>query len=106
MAEGLIILVAVLPDGRLVATCSLIIVPNLSRGARPYAIIENVVSDAAHRGQGHGRAVLQAAMRAAREAGCYKVAPATGRPDPAIHRFYESAGLTAGGKTHFEARWP
>lgn len=104
--EGVTTLVATLPDGRLVATCTLVIVPNLSRGARSYALIENVVSDAAQRGRGDGKAVVQAAMEAARQAGCYKVALATGRSDPAVHRFYEAAGLRAGGKTYFEARWP
>ena len=103
---GLAVLVAVLPCGRVVATATVMVMPNLSRGGRPHAMIEDVVSDTAHRGQGHGRRVVQAAIQAARQAGCHKVALATGRGDVAVHRFYEAAGLTAGGKTYFEARWP
>ncbi len=47
-------------------------VPNLTRGARPYALVENVVTHTDYRRLGFGRAVLRAAMDAAWAAGCYK----------------------------------
>lgn len=49
--------------GLLVSSCTLAIIPNLSRGVRPYGVIENVVSDADHRRAGLGRAVLHAAPK-------------------------------------------
>jgi GNAT superfamily N-acetyltransferase len=89
-------------ENTLVATCTLIMIPNLTRGARPYAIIENVVTHSAHRRTGFGRAVMQAALKTAREQDCYKVMLASGRP--AAVTFYESVGLTRSRKNCFEAR--
>jgi GNAT superfamily N-acetyltransferase len=86
-----------------VATASLIVIPNLTRGGRPYALIENVVSAASHRGQGFGKAAVCHAIQAAWEAGCYKAMRLTGRSDPAIHRFYEACGFVQN-KTGFQIR--
>jgi GNAT superfamily N-acetyltransferase len=87
----------------LVATCTLIVIPNLTRGATPYALIENVVTDARHRKQGYGKAILAAAMSAAWRLGCYKVMLLTGAKDPATLRFYEEVGFEQT-KTGFQAR--
>ena len=43
-SENLTIFVGAVDD-RIIATCYLNIIPNLSRGASPYGIIENVVVD-------------------------------------------------------------
>lgn len=100
-SKGTTIFVAEL-ENTLVATCTLTIVSNLTRGARPYAIIENVVTHAAHRRAGFGRAVMEAAVKSAWEHDCYKVMLASGRPDTVP--FYESVGLKRSGKNFFEAR--
>ena len=57
-------------EGAPVSICMLVIVPNITRGARSFGVIENVVTHAAHRGQGLGRAVLAAAVEAAWQADC------------------------------------
>jgi len=36
-------------EGNLLGTCYINIVPNLTAGGRPYAVIENVVTDVSHR---------------------------------------------------------
>lgn len=93
-------------EGLLVASCTLAIVPNLSRGARPYGVIENVVTSSDHRRTGLGRAVLQAALDKAWEADCYKVLLATGSRRESTLRFYEGAGFQRDAKTYCEIRRP
>ena len=93
-------------EGLLVASCTLAIVPNLSRGARPYGVIENVVTSSDHRRTGLGRAVLQAALDKAWEADCYKVLLATGSRRESTLRFYEGVGFQRDAKTYFEIRRP
>lgn len=90
--------------GLLVSSCTLAIIPNLSHGARPYGVIENVVTHSKHRRKGLGHAVLQAALSIAWNADCYKVTLATGSRRESTLRFYEDAGFLRGGKTYFEMR--
>ena len=85
-------------NATLVGTCYLNIIPNLTRNAQPYAVIENVVTDVAARGQGIGQALIQHAVDHAFQAGCYKVMLMTGRKDPAVHRFYQRCGFDGDSK--------
>lgn len=91
---------------QLVASCALTVIPNLTRGCRPYGVIENVVTHADHRRRGHGQALLAAALAHAWSVACYKVMLMTGRKDEATLRFYARAGFDAGGKQAFIARPP
>jgi GNAT superfamily N-acetyltransferase len=93
-------------DGKLVSSCTLAIIPNLTRGARPYGLIENVVTRREYRGQGFGTRILQHALQVAWDSDCYKVMLLTGRKDEATLRFYEQAGFQRGVKTGFIAYPP
>ena len=91
-------------SGSLVSSCTLTVIPNLTRACRPYGVIENVVTHAAYRGQGWGKAVLMHALDDAWRQNCYKVMLLTGRKDEATLRFYEQAGFDRHAKQAFIAR--
>ena len=90
-------------DGAVVASCTLIVIPNLTRGGQPYGLIENVVTHSAFRGRGFGKQVLQAAVAAAWQVDCYKVMLMTGSKRPSTLAFYASAGFEQS-KTGFQVR--
>jgi GNAT superfamily N-acetyltransferase len=91
--------------GRAVATCMLIVSPNFTREGRPFAMIENVVTDREHRQRGYGRLVVQRAIEIARAQNCYRVTLMTGSKREETLSFYETTGLRRGTKTAFEARF-
>lgn len=93
-------------SGKLVTTCSIVIVPNLTRGCRPYGLIENVVTHPDSRNQGWGKRILSHALQFAWSRDCYKVMLLTGRKEESVLRFYESAGFDRHGKQGFVARPP
>ena len=68
---------------RVAATCMLVTAPNLLRGGQRHAFLENVVSHPEARGQGHGRAVIRAALACAWAADCHHVLMQSGRRIPA-----------------------
>jgi len=90
--------------GEVEATCYLNIVPNLSRGLSPYAVLENVVVDQHVRGRGIGQAVVRHALGRAWQRGCYKVMLQTGSRKESTHGFYRKCGFSSGDKFAFVAK--
>lgn len=88
-------------DGAIVSSCTCIIIPNLTRGQRPYAFVENVVTHPDHRGRGLASACLARAKQIAAGEGCYKMMLLTGSKEESTLRFYESAGYNRKDKTAF-----
>ena len=91
-------------DGILVSTCNLTVIRNLTREARPYGLIENVVTHPDYRKRGYGTAVLKKAVEIARERGCYKVMLLTSQKDDNTLDFYQQAGFSQKEKTGFIVR--
>jgi GNAT superfamily N-acetyltransferase len=91
-------------EGVIVATTYLNVVPNLTRSASPYAIIENVVVEESFRSQGLGKEIMAETLQAAWKAGCYKAMLLTGSHRPSTHAFYRACGFLDDDKTGYVAR--
>lgn len=89
--------------GEVVSTCTLTFIPNLTRGMRPYGLIENVVTSPDYRQQGYGTRLLRHVLAEAWESGCYKVMLLTGSKREETLSFYKKAGFQRGAKTGFTA---
>ena len=101
---GMTVLIGVASE-TLTSSVTLVVIPNLTRGGAPYALIENVVTHADYRKRGHARALITNAFERAWDAGCYKVMLLTGSKEPATLKFYEGCGFTQN-KTGFQIRRP
>ena len=88
-------------DGKIVSSCVCVIIPNLTRGVRPYAFVENVVTHKDYRGNEYASECLAYAKKIAEENNCYKVMLLTGSKRPETHRFYEQAGYNSNDKTAY-----
>lgn len=78
-----------------------VIIPNLTRNARPYAFVENVVTHTDFRGQGLASECLEYAKKAAQQSNCYKMMLLTGSKDEKTLAFYRNAGYNSNDKTAF-----
>lgn len=88
-------------DGRLVASCVCVIIPNLTRNVRPYAFVENVVTHEAYRKKGYATACLDYAKQIAKDNDCYKMMLLTGSKREETLNFYRNAGYNSTDKTAF-----
>jgi len=88
-------------DGEIVSSCVCVIIPNLTRGIRPYAFIENVVTHVDHRGKGYATECLNYAKKIAVNANCYKMMLLTGSKKEETWNFYSNAGYNSSDKTAF-----
>lgn len=88
-------------EGKLVASCVCVIIPNLTRGVLPYAFVENVVTHADYRKMGYATSCLDLAKQIARENNCYKMMLLTGSKEESTLNFYRKAGYNSSDKTAF-----
>ena len=88
-------------NGKIVSSCVCVIVPNLTRNIRPYALIENVVTNKEYRGKGYATECLNYAKEIAIKNDCYKMMLLTGTKNENTLAFYKSAGYNSDDKIAF-----
>lgn len=88
-------------DKKIVSSCVLVIIPNLTHNQQPYALIENVITDNDYRRQGIASQVLDYARKIASENNCYKIMLMTGSKKSGTHKFYQKAGYNRFDKTAY-----
>lgn len=81
-------------EAKLAAMVTLHLLPNVTWDARPYGLIENVITQKSQRRQGYGRAVLSHAIAQAWAADAYKVMLMTGQKRGA-QGFYHAVGFSS-----------
>ena len=88
-------------NGKIVSSCVCVIVPNLTRNIRPYALIENVVTNEEYRGKGYATECLNYAKEIAIKNDCYKMMLLTGTKSENTLAFYKNAGYNSDDKIAF-----
>lgn len=91
-------------DEKIVSSCVCVIIPNLTNGQRPYALIENVVTNPCYRKRGFAGLCLNYARDIALRKNCYKIMLLTGSKLESTLQFYEQAGYDRNEKTAFIQR--
>jgi GNAT superfamily N-acetyltransferase len=91
--QGGEVFVALVGDA-IVGTYAVYVCENLTRGGRPFAVVENVICAPNHRRQGIGTALMEHAQAHARSRGCYKISLQSGAGRDVNRSFYESCGFS------------
>ena len=86
-------------DERLVASCMLSVTESLTRGARPFALVENAVTHEDHRQNGFGKLCVRAAIDVAERENYYKVMVMTRSDREWKREFYERCDFDSEEKT-------
>jgi len=87
----------------LISSCCLSIIPNLTRGCKPYSVVENVVTHPQYRRSGYGKSLIAHVLDFAWSINCYKVMVQTGSQNDGAASFYDAVGFTCS-KLGFVAR--
>jgi predicted N-acetyltransferase YhbS len=82
-------------QGEVVGTIVLLVIPNLSHNATPWAFLENLIVTERHRRRGLGRMLLEHAVGLARKSGCHMVELCSDVRRKEAHILYNSMGFEA-----------
>jgi predicted N-acetyltransferase YhbS len=82
-------------QGEVVGTILLLVIPNLSHNATPWALLENLIVTERYRGRGLGRMLLEHAVGLADNSGCHMVELCSDSRRKKAHILYNSMGFEA-----------
>lgn len=88
-------------DNKIVSSCNLSIIPNLTRGAKSFGVIENVITHPNYRKMGLGKIVINEAIKTAKKKKCYKIMLLSNSKRIEAHKFYEKIGFNSKAKKGF-----
>ena len=88
-------------DAQLLGTVLVVLCPDVMFGRCPFAVVENIVVDAAARRRGIGTALLRAVDAFCQAADCSKIMLLSAAERAEAHRFFERAGYAGDRKRGF-----
>jgi GNAT superfamily N-acetyltransferase len=91
-------------NDKIIGSCYIIIIPNLTYNGKSIGYIENVITDEKYRRKGIGKKIVKMAINYAKEENCYKVVLQSGIKRTTAHKFYEAIGFNGETKKAFELR--
>lgn len=91
-------------DCRVVSACTITINPNLTRSCRPFAVVENVITEPEYRGMGYGKKLMKEVIEFAKKSNCYKIMLLSSYDRTDAHAFYSSLGFNSKSKKAFQLR--
>ncbi len=94
-------IIVVEKDGNIVSSCVCVIILNLTHNQRPYAFIENVITDEKYRKKGFAAQCLNYAKEIALKENCYKLMLLTSSKKESTLNFYRQVGYNSNDKTAF-----
>ena len=92
-------------DGKIISSCYLAIIPNLTRNGKSNGFIENVITDEHYRKKGIGKKIIEMAIKYGKENNCYKIILQSSTKRTEAHKFYEKCGFDGNSKRAFEIRF-
>lgn len=106
VADGRTHVIVAEVDGALASSCALTVNLSIANGARPFGIIEHVITAGKFRRRGLSKQVLEFAIELAWQKNCCKLMLLSGEQLNAAHALYQSVGFQSGIEKGFVIKPP
>jgi GNAT superfamily N-acetyltransferase len=92
-------------NNKIISSCYLAIISNLTRKGKSNGFIENVITDEKYRKKGIGKRIITMAIEYGKQNNCYKIILQSSFKRRENHIFYEKCGFDGDSKRAFEKRF-